>query len=163
MRKVIILGSSRKNGGTRKVIDELRKFSDYDVIDLLDYNISYYDYEHHNQNDDFLKIIENITENYDVFVFATPVYWYAMSAQMKVFFDRTSDLITIAKDIGRKLRGKKTAVITSSIGNHLGDDFFLPFNETFRYFGTEHIANLHTVADELDMNALKDFDTALNQ
>ena len=34
-------------------------------------------------------------------IFVTPVYWYAMSGRMKVFFDRWTDLLKIDKDTGR--------------------------------------------------------------
>ena len=45
MKKVIILGSSRKDGNTRKVADEIVRMAGWDLIDLKDYNISYYDYD----------------------------------------------------------------------------------------------------------------------
>ncbi len=51
--------------------------------------------------------MNDIVDKYDVLIFATPVYWYSMSGIMKVFFDRITDLLTIKKDIGRKLKGKK--------------------------------------------------------
>ncbi|MCP4458779.1 MAG: NAD(P)H-dependent oxidoreductase [Cytophagales bacterium] len=38
---------------------------------------------------------------------ATPVYWYSMSGIMKVFLDRIYDVLTIEKELGRKLHGKK--------------------------------------------------------
>ena len=46
------------------------------------------------KEDEFLKIIQAMIES-DVIVFATPVYWYAMSGSMKIFFDRFSDLISL--------------------------------------------------------------------
>ena len=104
-KKVIILGSARKNGNTTKIVDEIAKESGIDVIDLNDYNISHYDYESKNREDDFLPLIRRILEEYDTLIFATPVYWYNMSGIMKVFFDRFSDLIRIEKETGRKLRG----------------------------------------------------------
>ncbi|MEZ0129961.1 flavodoxin family protein, partial [Flavobacterium sp. LBUM151] len=94
-KKVIILGSARKNGNTTKIVDEISKESGIDVIDLSDYNISHYDYESKNKEDDFLPLIRRILEEYDTIIFATPVYWYNMSGIMKVFFDRFSDLIRI--------------------------------------------------------------------
>ncbi|MEP6929240.1 MAG: NAD(P)H-dependent oxidoreductase, partial [Flavobacterium sp.] len=110
-KTVIILGSSRKNGNTTKIVDQIAKESNIDVINLSDYTISYYDYESKNIDDDFLPLIRRIIEKYDTLIFATPIYWYNMSGIMKVFFDRISDLIRIEKETGRKLRGKKIAVI----------------------------------------------------
>ncbi|MEG1839620.1 MAG: NAD(P)H-dependent oxidoreductase, partial [Bacteroidaceae bacterium] len=87
-KKIIILGSSRKNGNTTKIVDEIAKEHHIDVVNLSDYNISYYDYESKNIEDDFLPLIKKIIENHDTFIFATPIYWYNMSGIMKVFFDR---------------------------------------------------------------------------
>jgi multimeric flavodoxin WrbA len=41
-KKVIILGSSRKNGNTTRIADEISKETGIEVINLSDYNISYY-------------------------------------------------------------------------------------------------------------------------
>jgi len=102
MKTLIILGSSRRDGETKKVIDELVNLTHWDVIDLNDYNFSYYDYEHKNIDDDYIRLMRRILE-YDLLVFATPVYWYAMSGIMKVFFDRVTDLLDFEKELGRKL------------------------------------------------------------
>ena len=101
-KKVIILGSSRKNGNTTRIADEISKETGIDIINLSDYNISYYDYESKNREDDFFPLIKGIIEKYDTLIFATPIYWYNMSGIMKVFFDRFSDLIRIEKETGRK-------------------------------------------------------------
>ena len=49
--------------------------------------------------------MEKVTE-YDIIVLATHVYWYSMSAIMKKFIERLSDLLHLRKDIEYKLRGK---------------------------------------------------------
>ena len=67
---------------------------------------------------------------------------------MKVFFDRITDLITIEKDLGRQLRGKRMAVVSSSIGNHLGEHFWLPFSETGKYLGMDYLGGVHCVVGE---------------
>ena len=145
MKKVIIVGSSRNDGDTSKLTELLAQKSGWDIIDLNDYEISYYDYKHENQSDDYLRLMRSIIEKYDTLIFATPVYWYSMSGIMKVFFDRITDLLTIEKELGRKLRGKKMAAISCSIGNNLGDLFWLPFSETAKYLGMEYLGNLHTI------------------
>ena len=135
MKKLIILGSSRKDGDTKKIVDELIGISGWDFIDLNNYNISYYDYEHKNLDDDYLPLMRKIIAEYDVLIFATPVYWYAMSGIMKVFFDRITDLPDNEKDLGRKLRGKSMAAISCSVGDNLGENFWFPFSETAGYLG----------------------------
>src|SRR5690606_23204552 len=99
---LIISGSARNDGDTTTRVEQLRDMTGWDMIDLNDYNISHYDYNHENRNDDYLPLIKDIIERYETWVIATPVYWYAMSSIMKVFFDRFSDLLTIEKELGRR-------------------------------------------------------------
>lgn len=162
MKKLIILGSSNKNGHTKKVVDTLKSLSDFDILDLNDYNISYYDYQHKNEKDDYLSLMQNIINNYDILIFATPVYWYSMSGIMKVFFDRFTDLLDNEKELGRKLRSKSMAVLTSSVGDHLGDNFWFPFKETAKYLGMKYIGNMHTVENRNETEELKKFVELIN-
>lgn len=157
MKKVIIIGSSRKNGETKKVVTELIRISGWDLIDLTDFKISHFDYDHINQNDDFINLLKRITENYDVLIFATPVYWYAMSGIMKVFFDRITDLLRIEKEIGRKLRNKYMAIISCSNGDNLGDDFWFPFKKSAEYLGMNYITDLHTYEGENENDKIAEF------
>ena len=157
MKKVVIVGTSRNDGDTLKLISELIKQSNWDLINLNDYNFSYYDYENKNRNDDYLTLMKQIIENYDTLIFATPVYWYSMSGIMKVFFDRITDLLTIEKELGRKLRGKKMAAISCSIGNNLNEYFWLPFSETAKYLGMEYIGNIHTITGENNNERITEF------
>src|SRR5690606_10375099 len=148
MRIIVIVGSSRKDGDTATLTKELIKQSTWDLLDLSDYDISYFDYTHKNRNDDYLTLIKKIIEEYDIMIFATPIYWYSMSGIMKVFFDRFTDLLTIEKELGRKLRSKKMAVISCSVGDNLGESFWLPFSETAKYLGMEYVGNIHTITGE---------------
>ena len=156
-RKLIILGSSRNDGDTAKLTKKLKENCQWDLIDLNDYNFSYFDYDHKNRDDDFLPLMRNIIANYDTLIFATPVYWYSMSGIMKVFFDRISDLLTIEKDLGRKLRGKRMAVISASGGNDADEDFWIPFRLSAEYLGMNYVSNLHTFPPEIDEEALLEF------
>ncbi|MBL4704015.1 MAG: NAD(P)H-dependent oxidoreductase [Flavobacteriales bacterium] len=157
MKKVVIVGSSRKNGDTKKMVDQLIQKSNWDIIDLNDFNISYYDYENANRNDDYLGLMTQIIDTYDTLIFATPVYWYSMSGIMKVFFDRFTDLLTIEKELGRKLRGKKMAAISCSTGNNIGDSFWLPFSETAQYLGMDYLGGRHTVSGNRNENVIAEF------
>ena len=74
MDKLIIVGTSRKDADTNIIIKGLIRISGWDMIDLNDYDISYYDYDHENKDDDYLVLIKTIIEKYEVMVFATPVY-----------------------------------------------------------------------------------------
>lgn len=134
---IIILGSSRSYGNTRKAITKIVGKNDITLIDLNQFNIKPYDYEYLNQSDDFIPLIERIME-FDIIVLATPVYWYTMSATMKIFIDRITDLLDIKKDLGRKLRDKKLFVI-ACFGISLPKGFEDAFSQTCEYLGIEYL------------------------
>jgi multimeric flavodoxin WrbA len=143
MKSVIIQGSSRSGGNTSRIIEVFRKSHQSDIIDLSQLNIGFYDYEHQNNDDDFLPTMKNIVE-YDLIIFATPVYWYAMSGSMKTFFDRITECLKTEKDTGRKLRGKSMAAISCGSDDNETDGFFVPFRETAGYLGMNYLGDVHT-------------------
>ncbi|MBD0400676.1 flavodoxin family protein [Flammeovirga sp. EKP202] len=157
MKSVIIVGSVRNDSNTLKVAERLQKEGDFDIVNLLDYRIGHFDYEHQYKDDDFIALMKTIISKYDTLVFATPVYWYAMSGKMKVFFDRITDLITIEKELGRQLRGKNMAVITTSNGGNLGDDFWHPFKHSALYLGMNFLGGEHVVNGMDSKEALQSF------
>ena len=60
-KTVIILGSSRSDGNTRKIVDTLVSLkSNIDVIDICNYDIGYYDYSFENKDDDFFKLYKKV-------------------------------------------------------------------------------------------------------
>lgn len=128
---LIIFGSSRGDGHTMKAINMVIGNHKIHLINLQNINISHYDYESKNQDDDFIPLAKKMV-THDPIILATPVYWYSMSGMMKTFLDRWSDLITIRKDLGRKLSGKSLYVITSYAGN-LPKGFEDPFSQTCDY------------------------------
>lgn len=138
---VIILGSSNSHGNTRKIINEFLIHHPARLIDLNQYKISYFDYEHKNQNDDFLPLITDLLK-YDEWIFATPVYWYSMSAVMKTFFDRISDLLKIRKDLGRQLRAKTMKIIVCSSNSEFYEYFEKPFEASANYLGMNYYGML---------------------
>lgn len=157
MKKVIILGSARNDGDAGALALKLNDLAGWDIIDLNAYRMGHYRYDGVYTDDDFLALAKKVISAYDTFIFVTPVYWYAMSGIMKVFFDRLTDLITIEKDWGRKLRGKSMAVATCSNGDNLGESFWLPFSETAKYLNIAYLANIHTIVNQDDDMALKSF------
>ena len=136
-KTAIILGTSRAFGNTYKLAELYQKSSPADIYHLKDHTFSMYDYAHKNINDDFLLLIQTLL-HYDHLIFATPNYWYAMSAQMKVFFDRLTDVITIKKDYGRKLRNKTCAVLATGTGKVAPACFEAPFKLTANYLGLNY-------------------------
>ena len=150
MKRIIIQGSSRSKGNTNKVVRLLMKELEFDLVDLSLKKIGYFHYEFKNQKDDFLSIIKKIANEFELIVFATPVYWYSMSGLMKTFFDRLSDCLRIEKETGRKLRGKNMAVISCGSDEIETEGFFTPFRKSAEYLGMNYIGNIHTwIEDEL--------------
>jgi multimeric flavodoxin WrbA len=163
MRTAIIVGSSRKDGDTHALVQQINALTQWDIFYLNDYDISYYDYEHANSNDDYLPLMQRLLDHYDTFILATPVYWYSMSGLMKVFFDRLTDLLKIEKDTGRRLRGKNMAVVSSSNGGNLGEAFWLPFRESANYLGMHYLGNQHTYCTQDNHALVADFIASLRQ
>lgn len=140
---VIIQASSKSNGNTNAIINYLNDDNSFDVIDLKTKNIGVFEYDFSNADDDFLPLIEDVIKNYDTIIFATPVYWYTMSATLKIFFDRLSDLLHYKKELGRILRGKNMAMISNSGENDLKNGFEMPFIESANYLGMNYLGSLH--------------------
>jgi multimeric flavodoxin WrbA len=158
----LLIGSSRSSGNTRIIVDQYLKLdSKAQVFDLNDYQIGYYDYNFKNADDDFLKLFQDLLE-FDVIIFATPIYWYTMSAQMKTFFDRISDMLHGEnKKLGRLLRGKSMAVISCGSDAEIFEGFEMPFRESANYLGMNYKGHAHTwlndnseISDEV-LNRLK--------
>lgn len=141
---VIIQGSSQSDGNTNKIVSFVARKSGFDIIDLNTYKIGPFDYEFNNQNDDFMPLMKRIVANYNTIIFATPVYWYAMSGTMKIFFDRISDCLKIEKEVGRKLRGKSMGMISCGSGRDPIKGFNMPFVESANYLGMKYIGDIHT-------------------
>lgn len=134
MKSAIIFGSSRYDGNTSRLVNQVRSVLDASLFELKDYDITPFDYQHQNKNDDYLKLVRELVKH-DHLVFATPVYWYSMSAQLKIFFDRFSDLLIIEKDLGRRLRGLSCSVIATGSDDSLPECFEQAFKLAFEYLG----------------------------
>ena len=106
MKKVIIISSTPRRCGNSEVLAEefARGAAEaghaVEVIDLCDHNINYcvacYSCRETGKcviGDGMNEIAEKLIEA-DVIVFATPVYFYSMSGQLKVFIDRLVPVYT---------------------------------------------------------------------
>ncbi len=147
MTSAIILGSSRKNGDTRMLAEAVAAHTDAVIIDLLGKDIHHYDYEYRHMDDDFIPTIEQILP-YDHLIFATPIYWYAMSGILKTFFDRMTDLIKVRKDLGYQLKGKTLSVISCASDETIPEGFEVPFRNTAEYLGMTYGSHVHGWVEE---------------
>jgi multimeric flavodoxin WrbA len=133
---IALLSGSRRHGNTGQLMDQVAALLGIEVVDLASQRISAFDYEHRNRGDDFEPLIQRVLAHQQV-IFATPVYWYAVSPAMKVFLDRISDLLEVPDLLpsGRRLRGKNAYVLCTSAGDEPDPAFAGAFRETFAYLG----------------------------
>jgi multimeric flavodoxin WrbA len=133
---IAVLSSSRRHGNTGRLIDRIALEINIEVVDLTSLRMSAYDYGHLNRDDDFEPLMERVLAH-DQIIFATPIYWYAVSPAMKVFLDRFSDLLELPDLLseGRRLRGKNAYVACTSICDQPSVEFVGAFRETFDYLG----------------------------
>ena len=144
MKKIlIVLGSSRSHGDTRQLVDYIIQKTNWDFLDLRPLDLAPYDYEYNNQDDDFQRVIVPKLLAADLIIYASPVYWYTMSATMKTLFDRFSDLVRIHKPQGRQLRGKSTATLSCSTDAALVNGFYMPYQESANYLGMNYVGEVH--------------------
>lgn len=141
---IAVFASSRRNGNTGKFIDWIASELGIEVIDLSKKDISPYDYDHKNINDDFLPLMQQLLE-YEKIIFVTPVYWYGPSAQMKIFIDRTTDFLDLEelRDIGRRLRDKVAYIACTSINSDADNSFINSLKDTFDYLGMKYGGYVH--------------------
>jgi multimeric flavodoxin WrbA len=136
-KAIVIFGSSRPNGNTMQAVKAVLGGNRIEVVDVARREISAYDYAHRNANDEFLDVAQRMVKS-DAIIFATPVYWYAMSAQLKTFVDRLTDVLQLRKDVGRALAGKDGYLVASGSDPALPRGFEQPFALTCKYFGMRY-------------------------
>ena len=136
-KTAILLGTSNNNGNTHALVKAVANKVQATVFNLKDYTISPFDYQHKNIDDDFIPLVEELLE-FEHIIFASPVYWYTMSAQMKVFFDRISDLLHVKKELGRKLRGKSSAILSTGSSPQPMRSFEEVFINSFKYLDMDY-------------------------
>lgn len=126
MKNMLILnGSPRKNGYTRELISvfedtKLNKFN-LDIINCNDMNVNYCidcrvcKSKYRCVIDDDMQLIYNKIEEADIVVFATPVYFYSVTAQLKTIIDRLQVYFFRHID-GKNVGMKKKEGILISVG-----------------------------------------------
>jgi multimeric flavodoxin WrbA len=141
---IALFSSARRHGNTGQLIDRVAAAGKIEVVDLAEKNIAPFDYEHRNRADDFEPLMDKLL-GYRQIVFASPVYWYSCTPQMKSFLDRISDFLDLPEllDKGRALRGKAGYVVCTSVYHEVAPSFLDMFRSTFDYLGMAFGAYLH--------------------
>jgi multimeric flavodoxin WrbA len=154
-KPLVIVGSARKESDTSLLARKLFSPGEADLLDLLDYTLHHYRYDgNYPLDDQFLLLLERI-QQHERLVFATPVYWYAMSGLMKVLFDRLTDLVTIRKQFGRSLVGKQTFLLAVGADDTLPTGFEVPFQATSDYLAMEFKGTYYCKNSEIDVKEEK--------
>lgn len=129
MKVLSIIGSPIRNGITEKLVDELNKgliskhdYAEIDKLFLQGHDIAACIACNACQKsldtrcviqDDMVDIYPKIV-NADTLVFATPIYWWSVSAQLKLFIDRMYALLK--EDDISNFKGKKVILIMTYAG-----------------------------------------------
>ncbi|RUL50891.1 flavodoxin family protein [Lysinibacillus antri] len=98
MSIAVIFGSTRENGNTEMLTEQVIKGIPVEKIYLREYNILPIKDERHSEHgfqdvdDDYNKLIAQVMKH-DILIFSTPIYWYSMSGTMKLFIDRWSQTL----------------------------------------------------------------------
>lgn len=153
---LVIIGSSRDDGNTAAVTSAVTAHLSFArMVDLSALLIEPYDYGEA-IDDDFLPVAKAMAQAKAI-VFASPVYWYAMSAQMKLFVDRLSDLTGAQKPLGKALAGRTGFLIGSGETPTPPTSFESPFADTAAYFNMRWGGMLYAQGAEIDANAAAAF------
>lgn len=164
IRAAVIFGSARSDGNTYQAIQAVQARLGFTlpVVDLAKVDVREFSYAF-DQEDDFHPLM-SLLLRFDLIIIASPVYWYGVSAKMKCFIDRVTDLLPPDNENGHALRGKKMAVIASYATYPGGTDGFeQPLKNTAHYLGMDFLgAYLHYVGDveaghAESMKSLNDF------
>lgn len=135
-KAIALFASSRRHGNTGYLMDRIASELGVEIIDLNEKNIAAYDYGHKNRSDDFEPLMEYVL-TFDKIIFASPVYWYAVSSTMKIFLDRITDYLDLAEllEKGRLFRGKTAYVVCTSISKEIDSTYLNAYEKTFGYLG----------------------------
>jgi len=153
MKTVILFGSPRKDGNTIQLTGAFsrglkEKGCDVRTIYLNDLNVrpcqgclTCLPKGICKINDDMKDIRKYIVES-DLVVYATPVYWFAPSSQLKVVIDRS--IAFLDTGFNSRIKGKK-AVTIMTCADESSDTFYPPrdmFRRTFDLLGISYAGSI---------------------
>jgi multimeric flavodoxin WrbA len=139
MKTVILFGSPRKKGNTRRLVDtfsETMKKNGHEVkfLNLNDMNVRPCQgclvcakEGICRLNDDMEDIRKYMLES-DLLVYATPTYWWGPSSQLKLVIDRS--IAFFDENMESRIQGKKAITLMTCADE--SPDTFTPALDTFR-------------------------------
>jgi multimeric flavodoxin WrbA len=139
MKTIILFGSPRKKGNTRRLVDsfsETMKKNGHDVrlLNLNDMNVRPCQGclvcakdGKCRINDDMKDIRKYMLES-DLLVYATPTYWWGPSSQLKLVIDRS--IAFFDENMESRIKGKKAVTLITCADKSL--DTFAPVLDAFK-------------------------------
>jgi multimeric flavodoxin WrbA len=139
MKTVILFGSPRKKGNTRRLVDifsETMKKNGHDVrlLNLNDMNLRPCQgclicaKEGKCRINDDMKDLRKYMLESDLIVYATPVYWWGPSSQLKLVIDRS--IAFFDENLASRIKGKKAVTLMTCADK--SPDTFAPALDAFR-------------------------------
>ncbi len=142
----LINASSRPEGNCKHIENLLKEHLPINSFFLNDYQIGFFDYNNQNKNDDFLPFLEQLLD-YQIWILLTPVYWYTMSAQMKIFLDRFSDILKWKREWLINLKDTRWFVISCGSESIEIPGYFNPFRLSASYLNIDYLGDTHVWKD----------------
>ncbi len=157
VRVLILNGSPRRKGNTLFLVTELAeqlktKDNYVKILHLNDYDIKpcqgcywcYKDYPLQCIQTDVMNGLYPHTLEADVIIFASPIYWFTYSAQLKLFVDR---LLALHVKGGHSFQGKKFASIfvygAGTAESAGANNAIKSVDQMISYFGGENLGVIH--------------------
>ncbi|NVD07715.1 NAD(P)H-dependent oxidoreductase [Vibrio sp. JPW-9-11-11] len=167
MKTIVLFSSANKEGNTAQAVASVEANHEFELIDIDDMTITPYNYGNQYPDDDFHPLIERLLDA-DNLVFASPVYWYSVTAPMKAFIDRLTELLDVKhlRPTARALATKRGFLIASSGSAELCPTFHGLFSGLFAYFDIPFVATLHAPCQSgfsLTSDEVERFNQILNQ
>ncbi|TGB04906.1 flavodoxin family protein [Halobacillus salinus] len=118
MKIAILDGGGRRDGNTQTLTERVVDGIEVSRFGLKEYDIHAISDERHEEDgfhavdDDYDALMTEVMKH-DVILFATPIYWYSMTATMKGFIDRWSQSMRQPKfaDFREQMAEKKAFVV----------------------------------------------------
>ena len=153
----MILASARKESDTEWFVNQVFEDIEIKKLDLLDYNLSPFNYSAiYPHYDQFQSVVDAIL-SHRIIIFATPVYWYAMSGLLKTMFDRFTDLVTVQKETGQLFTGKSVFLIAVGSDKVIPPGFEEPFSLTSKYLRMFYKGSIyHSTKSEYSKSDIED-------
>lgn len=178
MSKVVIFkGSPRKNGYTAKLLEQVAKGAKSKGAEVIEFDLNdsgirgcqgcFYCRTHDGcAVNDYLQPMYDAIKEADAIVFGSPIYYYQITGQAKVWFDRTFPMF--GNDYKPKYPDKKLITIFTQgnpdpkigakgvkFANNMLEELGWKLEDSIHYSGTSHNPDL-ALFDELSLKAFKD-------